>query len=120
MLNTNQLIDGLRLAVYQTAIDGVMRLLTDPPGRRPRTDLAEMSAWFHSLDEYGREQVLEVVRLSVDNSLFDFLAVLDGVMAISNDGGKLSLSSGGRDLNPNHDLHDRFRSIIDQERCYDA
>jgi hypothetical protein len=120
MLNTDELIDGLRLAVYQTAIDSVMSLLTNPPGRRPRADLIEMSAWFHSLDEYGRERVREIVRLSVDNSLFDTLAVLDGVMAISNDGAKLSLSSEGRDLNPDHDLHDRFRFLIDQERGYDS
>jgi hypothetical protein len=120
MLTTDQLIDGLKLAVHRTAIDSVVDVVNSPPGRRPRAELVELSEWYKSLDDYGREQVNEVVRLTADFAVLCMLAVLDGSLAISNEGDTLSLSSGGRDLNPEHDLHWRFRGLLDQERSFDA
>jgi hypothetical protein len=120
MLTTERLIDGLKLAVHQTATDGVVRVLNRPPGRRPRAELVELSEWYKSLDDYGRTQVYELVRLTADFTVLDMLSVLDGSMAISNEEDTLSLSSGGRDLNPEHDLHGRFRALLDQERGIDA
>ena len=120
MLTTERLIDGLKLVVHRTAIDGVVRLLNRPPGQRPRAEMVELSRWYNSLDDHGRTQVHELVRLTADSTVLDMLSVLDGSMAISNEGDTLSLSSGGRDLNPEHDLHGRFRTLLDQERGIDA
>ena len=119
MLTTERLIDGMKLAVHRTAIDGVVRLLNRPPGQRPRAEMVELSRWYNSLDDHGRTQVQQLVRLTADNTVLDMLSVLDGSMAISNEGDTLSLSSGGRDLNPEHNLHGRFRALLDEERGID-
>lgn len=71
-------INAIHSAVYRTAIDGVLRLLESPPGRRPRPKLVDLSSWFNGLDENGRDQVRDVVRLSVDQALFGILAGIDG------------------------------------------
>jgi hypothetical protein len=114
MLSTDEFIDNLILAVYRTAIDGTTRLIDNPPGRSPRSDLAELSGWFHSLSPESRERLREVVRLSVDQAVFGFLAVLDGARAISSPPVSLMLTADDQDLNAAHDLHERFRAAVDE------
>jgi hypothetical protein len=107
-------IDAVYTAVYRTTIEGVLRLLAQPPGRRPRQDLVDLSSWFKGLDEDGRDRIAEVVRLSVDHAVFGMLAGLDGSRHLGLDG-ELSLSVNGSDVAPDHDLHDMFRGLVDQE-----
>jgi hypothetical protein len=111
-------IDAIYLAVYRTAIDGVLRLLIQPPGRRPRPDLVELSAWYNGEDVENRDRIHEVVRLAVDQAVFGMLAALDGSRSLGNDA-RLNLQSDGTDLIADHDLHDLFRSIVEQELGYD-
>jgi hypothetical protein len=114
MLSTDEFIDNLRLAVYRTAIDGTSRLIENPPGRSPRSDLVELSEWFHSLSPEGRDRLFEVIRLSVDQAVFGFLAVLDGARAISSPPVSLMLTADDQNLNAGHDLHERFRAAVDE------
>jgi hypothetical protein len=118
-MDSRSFVDGVHTAVYRTTIDGVTRLLRTPPGRSPRPDLIFLSAWFNALDEHSAEQVREVIRLSVDQSVFGLLAVLDGVRAVDTDGADLTLLSDGAPLNAEGDLHDQFRGLVDQELGFD-
>jgi hypothetical protein len=111
-------VDAVHAAVYRTAIDGVIRLLTQPPGRRPRQDIADLGAWFNELSERDQHRVREVVRLAVDQAVFGMLAVLDGSRSIGAGAGS-SLREGELDITADHDLHDIFRSRVDQELGYD-
>ena len=112
-MGARSFIDSVYTAVYRTAIDGVLRHLAHPPGRRPRQDLVDLSSWFNGLDEDGQDRVREVVRLSVDQAVFGMLAGLDGSRNLNLDG-QLSLSVNGSEVAPDHDLHDTFRSLVDQ------
>jgi len=87
-------IDAVYTAVYRTAIDGVLRLVAQPPGRRPPAHLAELSLWFNALDEPGRDHVHNVVRLSVDQAVFGMLSALDGSRSLGQDA-NLTVQSGG-------------------------
>jgi hypothetical protein len=118
-MDARNFVDGVHKAVYRTTIDGIIRLLRTPPGRNPRPDLVSLSAWFNGLDDHSAEQVREVIRLSVDQSVFGILAVLDGVRAVGNDGADLTLLSNGTPLNADGDLHDQFRNLVDQELGFD-
>jgi hypothetical protein len=114
----HEFIDAVYVAVYRTAIDGVLRLLAQPPGRRPRPDLAELSTWFNDLNETDRHRVEGAVRLAVDQAVFGMLAGLDGSRSLGK-AADLSLRSDGVDLTAEHDLHDLFRSVVDQALGYD-
>jgi hypothetical protein len=111
-------VDAVHAAVYRTAVDGVIRLLRQPPGRRPRQDIADLSGWFNELSEADQDSVREVVRLSVDQAVFGMLAALDGSRSLGADA-DLSLREGELNLTADHDLHDIFRSRVDQELGYD-
>jgi hypothetical protein len=113
-MGAERFVDAVYIAVYRGAIDGVIRLLAEPPGRSPRQDLVDLSSWFNGLDEDGRDRVREVIRYSVDDAVFGMLAALDGVRALGLNG-ELSLSVNGSEIAPDQDLHDMFRSLVDEE-----
>ena len=117
-MEPREFVDAVYAAVYRTAINGVVRLLVQPPGRRPRQDIADLSAWYNELSERDRDGVQEVVRLAVDQAVFGMLAALDGSRSLGTDA-ELSLRVGDVDLTADHDLHDLFRSRVDQELGYD-
>ena len=118
MLQPREFIDAVHAAVYKTAIDGVIRLLGQPPGRRPRRNLSELSSWYNGLDVPDRDRVQAVVRLAVDQAVFGMLAALDGSRTLGQDA-EISLQSGGADLAAGHELHDLFRERVDHELGYD-
>jgi hypothetical protein len=113
-LRPREFIDAVHAAVYKTAIDGVIRLLVQPPGRRPRPDIVDLSIWYNELSEGQQSHVRDVVRLTADQAVFGMLAALDGVRSLGPDA-RLSLSSDGTDLIASHELHDLFRYRVDQE-----
>jgi hypothetical protein len=113
-MGAERFVDAVYVAVYRTAIHGVLENLAEPPGRRPRQDLVDLSSWFNGLDEDGRDRVREVVRYSVDGAVFGMLAALDGVRALGLDG-ELSLSVNGSEIAPDQELHATFRSLVDEE-----
>ena len=117
-MRTHEFVEAVYAAVYRTAIDGVIRLLAQPPGQHPSPVLSEISNWYNSLDENERDRVREIVRLSVDQAVFGMLASLDGSRSLGQNS-ELSLGADGKDLTADHDLHDLFRELVDQELGYD-
>jgi hypothetical protein len=56
-----------------------------------------------------------VIRLSVDQAVFGFLAVLDGVSAIDVEHTELTLHGASNLLNGEGGLHDEFRALADSD-----
>lgn len=118
-MNAEEFVGGVRSAAYRSAINGVLRSMASPRGRRPRPHLVELSAWFNGLSSRDREQVESAVRLAADQATFNMLAVLDGVSAIDEDHTDLYLRTGdGALLNEHHDLHELFQISVDHELGY--
>jgi hypothetical protein len=111
-LDADEFIDAIYLAVYQTTIDGVERLLTTPPGRKPRADLVRLSAWFNGMGDRDRSEVMEVVRLTSDQAVYGMLSSTDGARSLGQ-GVELTLRCGQNVLNRDHDLHVSFRHRVD-------
>lgn len=114
-MQTDEFIEAVYLAVYKTTIDGALRLLATPPGRRPHADLVDLSAWYNSLDERGREKVAGIVRLTADHAVFGMLSSIDGARSLGH-GIEVTLQVGDVVLNADHDLHESFRHRVDLDR----
>ena len=81
-MNNVEFVEAIKRVVRDSAIEGTVRLYTNPPGRAPEQDLVEMSKWYHSLSDSDKAMVHRVVRDSVNMAIFGFLSVLSGVRPI--------------------------------------
>ena len=81
-MRSEEFVAVIRLVVRDAAIRNTLSVLDSPPGRRPRQDLVEASAFFHELSPDERDVLRLIVTESVDSTIFNFLSVLDGVLAI--------------------------------------
>lgn len=116
-MNSEQFVDVIRKVVSESTAEGVISVLNSPPGRRPRAELMAMSAFWHTASGEQKEMINQIVNLAVDNAVFGFLCVLDGVRAIedSEDKGTLSLVWRKDDetvvLNQDENLHDYYNAV---------
>ena len=93
IMNQNEFIESIRIAVIETGYRSMEAFLKNPPGRQPAESSIQLSNWFNSLNATDRENVLLVISESVNTAVFGFCCVLDGVRAIENgtDKGRLLL-----------------------------
>lgn len=118
-MNADEFVEDIRLTVYRSAIDGTLRQLARPAGRKPRPDVAELSAWFNTLTPEDRERVAALVRRAVYQAIFGVMTALDGVKVIDDAGTEFYLRTGdGTLLNEGHDLHELFQISVDHELGY--
>ena len=75
-------VGTLAQVALDNAISGEVRVLRDPPGRRPSLDLSARSEWFLGLGDDDRTMVVEAMRAAGYGVLHSVLCVLDGVAAI--------------------------------------
>jgi hypothetical protein len=120
-MNTEEFVDGIHTAVYKTSIEAVIKTIANPPGRRPRHDLVELSSWYNGLSDADKSRVRAVVRHAVDQAIFNMLCVFDGVMVIDDRHTDLYLRTGdGTLLNDplENELHALFQITVDHELGY--
>ena len=104
--------------VRDGAANCVLANVAQPPGRGPKRDLVAASEWFDRLGDQDRDFVARLCRETADAATFQFLCVLDGVVAIEEAGEKGTLvlqyvapDGETRVLNDEQDefLHDLLR-----------
>lgn len=115
-MNTEKFIEGIKAVVTESSVKGVTSLLISPPGRKPKSELLKMSEFYNKCTEQEREVIENIIKLSVDNGVFGFLCVLDGVRAIEdNDSkGRFILTYQSDDeyvLNQEEDLHEYYNAL---------
>ena len=84
-MNSQEFIDAVIVAVTNTSLDSVRKTLESPPGRQPQQELVETSKWFNSLSQEEKSKIESIINMSVNNSVFGMLCVLDGVKVIEDD-----------------------------------
>lgn len=115
-MNAELFVDIIKKVVTESSIKGIESMLKSPPGRKPRKDLLEMSRYYNESTEEEKVIINKIIKLSVDNGVFGFLCVLDGVRAIEDgvDKGGLTLAYK-KDveiiLNKDEDLHDFYNAV---------
>lgn len=113
-MQTEQFVKIIKQVVSNSSVSGVQKLLKSPPGRQPDPNLINISNFYNSLTTSEQGLINEIIRFSVDEAVFGFLCVLDGVRAIEDDEIKgdliLTYKKCGREniLNENSDLHDIY------------
>ena len=92
-MNKQEFINSIKEVIVNDSIKSVESNLLKLPGRAPEKKLIILSQWFNKLDNNDRNMVMQVVKKSVQTSVFGFLCVLDGVRAIEDgeEKGKLDL-----------------------------
>ena len=92
-MNGERFISIIKKVVRESAIEGTIENLEDPPGRRVLETEQLRSEWFNALTSDNRNKVESIVRDAVDEAVFGFLSVIDGSRAIESgkDKGKLVL-----------------------------
>lgn len=81
-MNANEFIKVVRIAVYSAAVNGTVDVLEHPPGRKPSEDIVELSRWYNGLSVEDRECVSRVAKISAGQAVYNFLLILDGLLAI--------------------------------------
>jgi len=122
-MNKDEFIAAIKVAVHDSAINGVKTNLLSPPGRNPHEKAKESSRWFLSLPEEDKHQVEEIIKQAVHASVFGFLCVLDGVRAIEStpEKGNLELifNKNGKktpiNVSQGEMLHDTYQSQVYEE-----
>src|SRR5258706_6447177 len=91
-MNAEEFIAAIKSAVVDDSIESVTSNLVKQPGRNPAKEMIEMSKWFNKLNIEEKKIVEQIIKESVETSVFGFLCVLDGVRPIEEDEIKRKLS----------------------------
>ncbi len=81
-MDGKQFIDAVKICVRRPAIKGAIKNLADPPGRRITDFDRQHSQWFNGLSIEDKQNVEAAITKAVDDALFGFLAVIDGVRVV--------------------------------------
>jgi len=90
-MTTETFIDIVKEVVRNASVNSVETLLDHVSGRSPDTRLVALSAWHTALAEPDKQMVTQVIEQAVDDALFDFFCVLDGVRVVESDSGEFEL-----------------------------
>jgi len=84
-------VEALKRHVRDAAIEDTLANLKTPPGRKVSLQERMQSDWYNSLSVEEANYVRDIVSRGVQDALFGFLAVLDGVRTIDDNGGVFEL-----------------------------
>lgn len=93
-MNQHDFVNMIRVAVEEAASKGVIDALRFPPGRRPDPQLLNLSNWFNGLSEEERSYLFKVVQMTAQQTVYNLLLLLDGLLAIESgpDKGRIELT----------------------------
>lgn len=116
-MTTETFIDVVKEVVRDASVDSVETLLRHVPGRSPDKRLVALSAWHTALSDTDKQMVTQVIKEAVDEAVFGFLCVLDGVSVVEPDSGDFEVryirKGEGVVLTPNEEadyLHDLYKA----------
>lgn len=75
-------VRAIERVVRDAAVSDSLEGLERPPGRRPDQAVVAQSDWYRSLDSQEQQLLKAVLQGAIDNAVFGFLCVLDGVRAV--------------------------------------
>lgn len=83
-MNNEEFVNSIRINVSEASINSIETILKMPPGRKPKPELVELSNWYNNLDNKSSDYISSVIKIAIEQAVFNFLCVLDGVSAIEN------------------------------------
>jgi hypothetical protein len=118
-MTSQEFVKAVKLQTSDAAVNGTVKMLEKPAGRKPAERLVFLSNWYNKLNPDNQQMLKEVLREAAEMAVFEFFCVLDGVAVIEDgtDKGALELhyvkGKGKKQLNdPRHEeLHNLFNSL---------
>lgn len=116
-MQSEEFINLIKLTVRDSAVEGTVANLEEPPGRKPRQELKECSSFYHSLSDREKFLIKHIITDAVNQAVFGFLTVLDGDRIISKEDYQLEIyykNDSGENLLNNPDgigLHDIYNAV---------
>jgi len=114
-----QFVEGVIAAVYRAAVEGTIRVMTNPPGGEPDRRLIDLSNWYRGLSPLQQERAQRLIAFAVDSAVFGMLTALDGnrrVLPPATGTGELILDlktdNQRRRINEGAPLHDLYRAAV--------
>jgi hypothetical protein len=83
-MNSEEFVKAVKLQTSDAAVDGTIKCLKRPPGRKPAERLLRLTDWYNQLPEKDQEMLRIALREAAEMAVFEFLCALDGVSAIEN------------------------------------
>jgi hypothetical protein len=116
-MTTETFVNAVKEVVRDASIHSVETLLHHVPGRSPDKRLVALSAWHAGLPDSDKQMVAQVIKEAVDDAVFGFLCVLDGVSAVEPESGDFEVryirNGESTVLSPNQEagyLHDLYNA----------
>ncbi|MBF7144345.1 MULTISPECIES: hypothetical protein [Pseudomonas] len=116
-MTSEEFVALIKLVVSDAAISDTIDVITSPPGRKPDQKLVDISKYYNRQKQADKDMIDLIIKKSVEEAIFGFFCVLDGVRAIENGEkkGELALLYKGEnsaELTAGADLHDIYNSML--------
>ena len=85
-MNKEEFIQLIKSEVSDSAVKSIQENLIAPPGRKPSPELLAQSKWYKSLSIEHKAIMHQIISEAVNEAVFGFLCVIDGVRSISSQG----------------------------------
>ena len=77
-MTTQEFVDAMRELVVDRLASEITGMLANPPGRRPSTEVAELSQWYNQLSPGDQASVKRLLGLAARYAVLGVFAALDG------------------------------------------
>lgn len=84
-MNSRKFVQAIRVVVRDAAVGDTIQTAGSPPGRKVSVELRARAEWLNSLPVEQKDFVHSLIKDAVDNAVFGFFYVIDGVRAIEDD-----------------------------------
>lgn len=87
-MKPSEFVDIINKIVREAAVADAISYLRNPPGLRPPQEVVTLSKWYNGLDASNQAMVERMMDMVARDTVFGFLAVLDGVRQVEGRGPK--------------------------------
>jgi hypothetical protein len=63
-MNAEEFVRAIQSEVQEPTAQGLIELLEQPPGRKPRADVMALSQWYNALSHDDQQRLREVVQMT--------------------------------------------------------
>jgi hypothetical protein len=83
MINSPEdFVDSVRRCILDKYAADLLRVVEEPPGRRPDAALLALSGWYKTLDADARGNVASLVEMAARGAVHGVLCMLDGASTV--------------------------------------
>jgi hypothetical protein len=87
-MNADEFVAVVKMQASDSAVEGTIKTLKQPAGRKPAEKLVQLSEWYNQLAPRDQAMLGEALREAAEAAIFGFFCILDGVRPAEDDANK--------------------------------